>query len=39
VVVRGRDDLGKDLIISQDYITNGMLDKSRRRPASLKIKR
>jgi type IV secretory pathway VirD2 relaxase len=24
VVVRGRDDLGKDLIIAQDYITDGM---------------
>jgi type IV secretory pathway VirD2 relaxase len=24
VVIRGRDDLGKDLIIAQDYITDGM---------------
>ena len=24
VIVRGRDDLGKDLIIAQDYITDGM---------------
>jgi type IV secretory pathway VirD2 relaxase len=31
VVVRGRDDLGKDLIIAQDYITDGMRQRARER--------
>jgi Protein of unknown function (DUF3363) len=30
-VVRGRDDLGKDLIIAQDYITDGMRQPTRER--------
>jgi type IV secretory pathway VirD2 relaxase len=31
VVVRGRDDLGKDLIIAQDYITDGMRQRAQER--------
>jgi type IV secretory pathway VirD2 relaxase len=31
VVVRGRDDLGKDLIIAQDYITDGMRQRTQER--------
>src|SRR5215467_8232239 len=31
VVVRGRDDVGKDLIISQDYITDGMRQRAQER--------
>jgi type IV secretory pathway VirD2 relaxase len=31
VVVRGRDDLGRDLIIAQDYITDGMRQRAQER--------
>src|SRR6516165_8648888 len=31
VVVRGRDDLGKDLIIAQDYITDGLRQRAQER--------
>jgi type IV secretory pathway VirD2 relaxase len=31
VVVRGRDDLGKDLIIAQDYITDGIRQRAQER--------
>ncbi|MBV8439451.1 MAG: hypothetical protein JO312_02605 [Hyphomicrobiales bacterium] len=31
VVMRGKDDLGKDLIIAQDYITDGVLLRAQER--------